>query len=130
MRDLTSGPHGALAKAQASARPRRLGALGVGALVAALAGCGPAGYLKQVHGRARDAVVEARRAGAEQAAPYELTAAVEYLRKAEEEGGESEYEAAIEYGRRSEDFAHRALAVARRAPPSAAVEPSGQRGHP
>lgn len=128
MRDLTSGPHGALAKAQAQARPRSLVALGLGALVACAA-CGPVGYLNQVHRRAREAVVEARRAGAEQAAPYELTAAVEYLSKAEEEGGEAEYQVAIEYGRRSEDFAHRALAAARRAPPpGAATEPPGRRG--
>jgi hypothetical protein len=130
MRDLTSGPHGALAKAQASARPRGPGALGLAMLVAAAA-CGPVGYLQQVHGRARDAVLEARRAGAQQAAPYEFTSAVEYLNKAEEEGGQAEYQVAIEYGRRSEDFAHRALAASRRAPaPRAAAAPPERRGLP
>ena len=88
MRDLTSGPHGALAQAQASARPRSFVAVGLGTSLA-LAACGPVGYLQQVHGRARDAVVEARRAGAEHSAPYEFTAAVEYLSKAEEEGQNS-----------------------------------------
>jgi Domain of unknown function (DUF4398) len=131
MRDLTSGPQDALARAQASARSRSLPTLALGALVV-LAACGPVEYLKQVHGRARDAVVEARRAGGEQAAPYEFTAAVEYLSKAEEEGGKAEYQAAIEYGRLSEDFAHRALAASsHRAPaPGAATELPGRRGHP
>jgi hypothetical protein len=130
MRDLTSGPHGALAKAQAPARPRSFLTLGLATLVLSGA-CGPVGYLKQVHGRARDAIVEARRAGAEQAAPYEFTTAVEYLTKAEEEGGQGEYQTAIEYGRRSEDFAHRALAAAHPTPASgAAAEPAGRRGRP
>lgn len=76
--------------------------------------CGPVGYLQQVHGKARDAVAAAKRAGAEQAAPYEYTSAVEYLKKAEEEGDHAEYQVAIEYGRRSENFAKRAQALSAR----------------
>lgn len=81
--------------------------LGLGA-----AACGPVGYLQQVHGKARDAVTEAKRAGAESAAPYEYTSAVEYLKKAEEEGDHAEYQVAIEYGRQAETFAARARKIA------------------
>jgi Domain of unknown function (DUF4398) len=76
-------------------------------------GCGPIGYMQQVQGRARQAVAEARQAGAERTALYEYTAALEYLKKAEEEGAHAEYRVAIDLGRRSEDFAKRAAALAR-----------------
>jgi undecaprenyl pyrophosphate synthase len=76
------------------------------------AACGPIGYLQQVHGKARDAVTEARHAGAETAAPYEYTSAVEYLKKAEEEGDHAEYQVAIEYGRQAEAFAQKARKIA------------------
>jgi hypothetical protein len=77
-------------------------------LLLGAAACGPIGYLQQVHGKAREAVTEARRAGAESAAPYEYTCAVEYLKKAEEEGDHAEYQVAIEYGRQAQSFAERA----------------------
>jgi len=83
------------------------------ALVVA-AGCGPIGYMQQVHRRASDAVEEARRAGAESAAPYEYTSAVAYLAKAREEGAEAEYGNAIELGRHAEELALQARALARR----------------
>ena len=94
------------------------------------AACGPIGYLQQVHGKARDAVTEARRAGAESAAPYEYTSAVEYLKKAEEEGDHAEYQVAIEYGRQAESFAQRArklatAAAADEAKAAHAEEPEG-----
>ena len=94
------------------------------------AACGPIGYLQQVHGKARDAVTEARRAGAESAAPYEYTSAVEYLKKAEEEGDHAEYQVAIEYGRQAESFARRArqlatAAAADEAKDAHAEEPEG-----
>jgi len=95
-----------------------LGAAAFGA--AGATGCGPVGYLQQVQGKARQAVAEARQAGAERAAPYEYTAAVEYLKKAEEEGSHAEYRVAIELGRRSEDFAKRATALARQPGPAPA----------
>ena len=82
--------------------------------LAAVAGCGPIGYMQQVHRRASDAVEEARRAGAESSAPYEYTSAVAYLAKAREEGAEAEYGNAIELGRRAEELALRARAIARR----------------
>jgi hypothetical protein len=81
--------------------------------VVVAAGCGPIGYMQQVHRRASDAVEEARRAGAESAAPYEYTSAVAYLAKAREEGAEAEYGNAIELGRRAEELALRARALAR-----------------
>ena len=77
--------------------------------------CGPVGYLQQVHGKARNAVSQAKRAGAATAAPYEYTCAVEYLKKAEEEGDHSEYQVAIEYGHRAEEFAERARGLASKA---------------
>ncbi len=77
-------------------------------------GCGPIGYMQQVHRRAAEAVEEARRAGAETAAPYEFTSAVAYLDKAREEGAGAEYGNAIELGRRAEELALQARAVARR----------------
>jgi len=70
--------------------------------------------MQQVHRRASDAVEEARRAGAEAAAPYEYTSAVAYLAKAREEGAEAEYGNAIELGRRAEELALQARAIARR----------------
>jgi hypothetical protein len=112
-RDLTSGPQAASAKPRARSGPRAHGGLGLALVLPLLAGaCGPIGYLQLVHGRARQAVSDAKRAGAERAAPYEYTSAVEYLKKAEEEGDHSEYQVAIEYGRRSEDYAKRARALA------------------
>jgi len=87
------------------------------ALVLAIAvatGCGPVGYMQQVHRRASEAVEEARRAGAESAAPYEYTSAVAYLAKAREEGSEAQYGNAIEMGRRAEELALQARAIARR----------------
>jgi len=81
-------------------------------MVLGAAGCGPVGYLQQVHGKAREAVTEAKRAGAEAAAPYEYVSAVEYLKKAQEEGDHAEYQVAIEYGRRAETFAERARKIA------------------
>jgi hypothetical protein len=81
-------------------------------MVLGAAACGPVGYLQQVHGKAREAVTEAKRAGAESAAPYEYVSAVEYLRKAQEEGDHAEYQVAIEYGRRAATFAERARKIA------------------
>ena len=81
-------------------------------MVLGTAACGPVGYLKQVHGKARAAVTEAKRAGAESAAPFEYVSAVEYLKKAQEEGDHAEYQVAIEYGRRAQTFAERARKIA------------------
>jgi len=110
----------------------RLALLGVASFFAAAGavGCGPVGYLQQVQGRARQAVSEARQAGADRAAPYEFTAAVEYLKKAEEEGAHAEYRVSIELGRRSEDFAKRALALARQpgSAPAGAQDRATDRG--
>ena len=107
----------------------RLALLVAGAFGAAGIGCGPVGYLQEVQGRARQAVAEARQAGADRAAPYEYTAAVEYLKKAEEEGSHAEYRVAIELGRRAEDFAKRASALAHQpGPPPAGASDPGRAG--
>jgi len=138
-RDLISRPQ-TIAEARTSATSQGSLVMRLAFLVlvtfgaAGSAGCGPAGYLQQVQGRARQAVAEARQAGAERAAPYEYTAAVEYLKKAQEEGEHAEYRVAIELGRRSEDFAKRATALARQPGPAAAGgAPAGRedrRGEP
>jgi hypothetical protein len=104
----------AFAEPQVQAAPRHLAALGLMAVVGVL-GCGPVGYMQEVRGRAAEAVAEAKRAGAESAAPYEYTAAVAYLDKAREEGGQAEYQIAISLGKQSQAFALKARAIARRA---------------
>jgi len=119
--DLTSGPQALTGlRLPSLRRSRNAGRGGRGLLpvillaVMVLAGCGPIGYMQQVHRRASEAVEEARRAGAESAAPYEYTSAVAYLAKAREEGAEAEYGTAIELGRRAEELARQARAIARR----------------
>lgn len=81
-------------------------------LVAAL-GCGPTMYGLQVTSRATAAVEEARTAGAEQAAPYEWTAASELLHKAREEMAHSHYQNALYYGKKAEEHARKATELAR-----------------
>ena len=116
--DLTFGPRALTeARVHTPRKSRRGGRAIVTALLLVLAvtaGCGPVGYMKQVHQRATEAVEEARRAGAEAAAPYEYTSAVAYLAKAREEGAEAQYGNAIELGRRAEELALQARAIARR----------------
>lgn len=92
-------------------RHRRLAAFALGASL--VGGCGPIEYLNQVSGRATTALAQARRAGAEQHAPYEFTAATVYLHKAREEASQAAHQVAIEYGRRAEELANRAHAIAR-----------------
>ena len=99
-------------------------------LAAGLSACGPVEYVREVNGNAATAVERAKEANAEQAAPYEYTAAVQYLKKAREEGSYSEYQTAVEYGRRAAELARRARAIAERAKqdeaqPSAPARPSG-----
>jgi len=133
--DLTSGPQALTgARVHPPRELRRGGRACLSALLLALvvaAGCGPIGYMQQVHRRASDAVEEARRAGAETSAPYEYTSAVAYLAKAREEGAEAEYGNAIELGRRAEELALQARAIARRqGQPRAAPAPRDQPGAP
>jgi hypothetical protein len=80
---------------------------------ACLAGCGPVDYLSQVGRRTPLALAQARQYGAEEKAPYELTAAEEYLREARIQASRSSYQRAIEYGRRAEELAVRAEGIAR-----------------
>jgi hypothetical protein len=82
-------------------------------LALALLGCGPVEYINQVGSRAPAALAEARRRGAEQLAPYEVTAAAEYLHEARVVAGHSAYQRAISYGRRAEELATRAESLAR-----------------
>jgi hypothetical protein len=81
--------------------------------LACLGGCGPVEYLSQAGRRAPLALAEARRHGAAEQAPYELTAAEEYLREARVQASRSSYQRAIEYGRRAEELAVRAEGIAR-----------------
>jgi hypothetical protein len=78
-----------------------------------LGGCGPVEYLAQVERRAPAALAEARQQGAEQLAPYEVTAAEEYLREAQVAATRSAYQRAIAYGRRAEELAVTAEGIAR-----------------
>src|SRR3954470_9123629 len=80
---------------------------------ACLGGCGPVDYLSQVGRRAPLALAQARHHGAEEQAPYELTAAEEYLREARLQASRSSYQRAIEYGRKAEELAVRAEGIAR-----------------
>jgi len=81
--------------------------------LACLGGCGPVEYLSQVGHRAPLALAEARQYGAEQQAPYELTAAEEYLREARIQASRSSYQLAIAYGRRAEELAVKAEGISR-----------------
>jgi hypothetical protein len=58
-------------------------------------------------------MAQARHYGAEEQAPYEMTAAEEYLREARVQASRSSYQRAIEYGRRAEELAVRAEGIAR-----------------
>ena len=80
---------------------------------ACLVDCGPVEYLSQVGRRAPLALAQARQYGAEEQAPYELTAAEEYLREARLQASRSSYQRAVEYGRRAEELAVRAEGIAR-----------------
>lgn len=57
-------------------------------------------------------VEEARRAGAEERAPYEWTSANLYLQKAREEVGHSAYETAVQLARKASQYAQEAKARA------------------
>jgi hypothetical protein len=92
---------------------RRPGRFLIALGLACLGGCGPVDYLSQVGRRAPLALAQARFHGAEEQAPYELTAAEEYLREARVQASRSSYQRAVEYGRRAEELAARAEGIAR-----------------
>lgn len=77
-------------------------------LVALGAGCGPFGYLKKVARDADRAVADAKKAGAEQYAPYEYWGAVSYLEQARVLMAYSEYERSFDYGERARQLAEEA----------------------
>ena len=104
-------------------------ALRIAALACSVAGCGPIEYLVHVPFDASGAIAEARQAGAEQAAPYEMTAAGEYLHKARELAGAARFQGAVEFGRKAAQLARDARRItyqkARlRAEDGAAAKPS------
>jgi hypothetical protein len=98
--------------------------------LACLGGCGPVEYLSQVGRRAPLALAEARQHGADEQAPYELTAAEEYLREARIQASRSSYQRAIEYGRRAEELAVRAEGISREKNLRAGAPASGPTGAP
>jgi hypothetical protein len=82
------------------------------AVAAAGAGCGPAGYLRDVTGTAADSVEQAGRVDAARRSPYWWTRSVEYLHKAREEAARANFEAAIRFGQLATAAAQRAKAEA------------------
>jgi len=102
---------------------------------AALAACGPIGYVTNVR-TASTAVEEARAVNAAKYAPYEWTRAVEYLHAARAEAAMADFEASNRFARLSAEAAAKAKADAIRragdprtmdeitAPPGAGSTPS------
>jgi hypothetical protein len=90
-----------------------------------LLGCGPVEYLSQVSSRAASTLAQAKKEGAEQAAPYEYAKAAEYYHKAREDAGHSYYQSAVDWGRRSEDCSRKAIERARHPHPAGAAAPTG-----
>jgi hypothetical protein len=84
--------------------PRRLLCFVSGAVLAALAGCGPVQSTQYL----LDAEVQieaARTAQADKLAPYEWTLANLYIHKAREEAGYSDYEVAVDFARKAKENA-------------------------
>jgi Domain of unknown function (DUF4398) len=79
--------------------------------VAALVACGPVHSTALLIDADRQ-VEEARKAGAENDAPYEWTAATLYLHKAREEVGRSQYEYAVAFARKATTYASAARTAA------------------
>lgn len=76
-------------------------------------GCG-SGYYAISANAAERRIDEARRAGAEDAAPFELYYAEEHLRQARIEAAEASYGDAATYAETAETYAQKALDAARR----------------
>ena len=89
-----------------------------------LAACGPIRSTSVLVNAASD-VAAAKTAGAEEGAPYELSAAEAYLNKAREEQGHADFEVAITLAKRSSACARAALARVNgeRAPDDPTSEP-------
>ncbi len=87
-----------------------------GVLLAALVtgGCG-SGYYAVSMNAAEHRLEEARRAGAEESAPYEFYYAEEHLRQARIEASEASYGDAATYAQTAESFAQKALDLAHNA---------------
>lgn len=75
-------------------------------------GCGPVQYIITVTRDAASDVAAAKSVGAEEAAPYEYTAAVEYLHKAREEEGYADHQAAVHFGHLASELAIKAKEIA------------------
>ncbi|HVV88002.1 MAG TPA: hypothetical protein VHE35_33405 [Kofleriaceae bacterium] len=80
------------------------------AVAAALAACGPVGYLSQVTRSASTAVDEARVLNAAKYSPYWWTRAVEYLHQARVKAASADFQAANRFGRLATAAAHQAKA--------------------
>lgn len=96
------------------------------ALVTLGAGCGPIEYLNTTTFQAAHAVMEAKRAHADQWAPYEYTSAVEYLHKSRELAGFARWQEAVDFGRMAGEMGRKAheLAAAKGSKP-AETKPGG-----
>lgn len=79
----------------------------------AVCGCGPIEYIAYVPFGAAGAVAEAKSAGAEKYAPYEMTAAQEYLHKARELGGYARYHSSVGFARKASKLAQDARKLAK-----------------
>lgn len=77
-----------------------------------LPACGPSRYLSEVSGDAQRALLEARRAGAQDLAPYEYWSAVEYLDMAKERAAYADFEQSLKYGDKAKRMARRAKRAA------------------
>jgi hypothetical protein len=82
------------------------------ALVPLAAACGPLSYLTHSTLAASHAVEEAKKAHAEDLAPYEYTHAVEYLHKSRELAGFSQWMVSVEYAKKATDMGHLAHQLA------------------
>jgi hypothetical protein len=86
-------------------------ALVIATLGLVLGGCGPVEYVNQVTRRASAQVAAAHAAGADEYAPYEITAAEAFLQKSREEAAYADFQAAIRFGRRAEELARKAVEI-------------------
>lgn len=76
--------------------------------------CGPVEYITNVTLRAAKDVDAAKRAKADQLAPYEYTLAEEYLHKAREEEGYADHQAAVKFGKLASRWALAAQKLAQK----------------
>jgi hypothetical protein len=82
------------------------------ALASFAAGCGPISYINYSTFSASHAVAEARRAHAEELAPYEYTYAVEMLHKSRELAGYARWQQSVDFAKKAAHAGHQAHELA------------------